>query len=88
MGQPDRIRRWPAGDVLTTAGSARDQRVLGIKVADRLHNMRTLGYLCPDLQERKSREVLEFFAPLLHATHPLSYRRNGMSIFVLLLYCG
>ncbi len=45
---------------------SRDIRVLVIKLADRLHNARTWGYVDPVSASRKARETLDIYAPLAH----------------------
>ena len=66
----DKIKYGEAAEAETIrkmiVAMAKDPRVLVIKLADRLHNMRTLRYLKQEKQARIATSTLEIFAPLAH----------------------
>lgn len=57
--QADNIRKM-------VLAMAKDIRVVMIKLADRLHNMRTLRFKSPEKQKEKAKEVFDIYAPLAH----------------------
>lgn len=64
--EPTRAEKQAASIRKMLVATVRDVRVLLIKLADRLHNMRTIEFLPPAKIERISRETMDIYAPLAH----------------------
>jgi GTP pyrophosphokinase len=66
----DKVRYGESAEAETirkmVVAMARDPKVLILKLADRLHNVRTLMWLPPDKQQRLAKQTLEIYAPLAH----------------------
>ena len=66
----DKVRYGESAEAETirkmVVAMARDPKVLIVKLADRLHNIRTVSWLPPDKQHRMAKQTLEIYAPLAH----------------------
>jgi GTP pyrophosphokinase len=66
----DKVRYGESAEAETirkmVVAMARDPKVLILKLADRLHNVRTISWLPPDKQQRTAKQTLEIYAPLAH----------------------
>ena len=66
----DKLTYGPSAEAQTlrkmVVAMSKDIRVLVIKLADRLHNARTWGFVSPESASRKARETIDIYAPLAH----------------------